>query len=488
MPRSYGILKILHLSAECYPAAKVGGLADVVGSLPKYLNKLGTEASVLIPKYGTDWIQSQTFEKVSDGHFVMGNENVSFEIQKTTSADLGFPLYLVDIPGLFDRPGVYGDPQGGQAYDDEAERFIAFQRAALQWMNAMPEKPDIVHCHDHHTGLVPFMMTQCQAYDSLKYIPTVLTVHNAEYQGIYSHDKQRLLPKFNRENVGLLDWDGALNSLAAGLKCCWQISTVSPSYMKELRKKSNGLERLFAGEQQKSRGILNGIDEQVWNPADDHFLKHHYTVQTLSEGKEANKKILCKQFSFENDRPLISFIGRLVHEKGADLLPDLFTSVIKQNHDVSFIVLGTGNPELHQRFRAMNDRFVGFFDASLHYNEELAHQIYAGSDFLVMPSRVEPCGLNQMYAMRYGTVPLVHTVGGLKDTVRDLNQPGGYGICFDYFTLEAARKAIKRALALYKREEDLAAIRKKIMQLDFSWNASAVKYITLYKQLKEQAL
>lgn len=481
-------MKILHLSAECYPAAKVGGLADVVGSLPKYLCKSGVKASVAMPKYGTAWIQNQNFEPIFTGCFTMDENRVQFSVQKTTSVDLGFPLYMVDIPGYFDRPGVYGDPQEGTAYDDEAERFIAFQRAVLEWVKSMREQPGVVHCHDHHTGLVPFMMTQCRIFDSLKHIPTVLTVHNAEYQGIYSHQKQRLLPQFNLENVGLLDWNGALNSLAAGLKCCWQITTVSPSYMKELRQESNGLERLFAGEQQKSCGILNGIDEEVWNPAEDPFLTYHFTKETAIDGKKANKESLCDRFGFKSNRPLISFIGRLVHEKGADLLPNLFTSIIQQQHDVSFIVLGTGNLDLHERFSAMNDRFVGFFDASLHYNEKLAHRIYAGSDFMIMPSRVEPCGLNQMYAMRYGTVPIVHNVGGLKDTVRDLNQPDGYGICFDSLTLEAAQEAIERALTLYLKKESFANVRGKIMQLDFSWNASAEKYIAMYKQLIKQVL
>lgn len=476
-------MNIFHLSAECYPAAKVGGLADVVGSLPKYLCRQGVKASVMIPKYRTDWIQNQQFETVFSGETLLGGTPFSFEVQKEKADDLGFPFYVIDIPDRFDRPGIYGDLQSGKAYEDDAERFFSFQIAALEWVNSLPEEPNIIHCHDHHTALIPFMMTQCRRFKSLRDIPTIVTVHNAEYQGIYSHKKQKLLPDFDETNAGLLDWDGCLNCLATGLKCCWHISTVSPTYMKELRQQSNGLEQLFTHEKQKSRGILNGIDETVWNPETDTYLSHNYSVETLEEGKRVNKIELCSQFNFVSDRPVISFIGRLVEQKGADLLPDLFSMLIEKGTDANFIILGTGNPELHNRFRKMSDDYVGFFDASLHYNEKLAHQIYAGSDFMMMPSRFEPCGLNQLYAMQYGTIPIVREVGGLKDTVVDIAKPHGYGFTFRNFTLEAAGGAIERALKLYRDENAVYVLRQKIMKLDYSWNTSAQKYIEMYQQL-----
>lgn len=479
-------MKIFHLSAECYPAAKAGGLADVVGSLPKYLRSRKMEAAVVMPRYATDWIGRQQYETVFEGSIPMGYREIAFRMVKEAKGILGFPLYMVDIPLYFDRESIYVDPRTGAGYEDEAERFIAFQKAALQWIKSLEQRPDIIHCHDHHTGLVPFMMTQAMPFRMLESIPTVLTVHNAEYQGIYGHEKQQLLPPYNLHKSGLLDWDGMLNSLAAGLKCCWQITTVSPSYMRELRNHSSGLERLFAHEKQKSRGILNGIDTNVWDPQADTYLDHHYSADTLKTGKRSNKKELCEQFGLSPDRPLVSFIGRLVGEKGADLLPDLFSKVLDQGREVSFMVLGTGDPELHDRFRAMSDRYMGFFDASLSYNEQLAHQIYAGSDFMVMPSRVEPCGLNQMYAMRYGTVPVVRNIGGLKDTVIDIGGKGGYGFTFDEFSLEAALHAVQRALEWYEQKPAFDETRKRLMKLDFSWNVSAASYIELYKQLIER--
>lgn len=474
---------ILHLSAECYPVAKVGGLADVVGALPKYLNQKKVEASVVMPKYGNEWVHNHQYETVHEGRAPLGDWEFDYAIQRETDDTLGFPLYMVEISNRFDRPGIYVDQQTGEAYWDDFERFASFQIAVLDWINVRARKPDIIHCHDHHTGLTPFMLTQCYRYQELKHIPTILTVHNGEYHGTFSHNKQHLLPYFDHQKGGLLDWDGKLNCLATGLKTCWEITTVSPSYMQELSYNSHGLESLFQNERQKSHGILNGIDTEVWNPETDPMIAYHYNARKTAGGKRKNKQKLCEQFGLDPQYPTISYIGRLVHEKGADLLPDLFRRFLESTQSVNFIVLGTGDRRLHEEFSAMSNRFVGYFDATLDYNEALAHQIYAGSDFMVMPSRVEPCGLNQMYCMRYGTIPIVRNIGGLKDTVIDLEDPGGYGITFFDFALEPARHAVQRAINLFRQGRKMAGYRKKVMNLDFSWNASAKEYINLYREL-----
>lgn len=477
-------MNIYHLSAECYPVAKVGGLADVVGALPKYQSsKQSVDASVVMPKYGNEWVNDHDFETVLTGSAPLGDWQFNYQIQRETADTLGFPLYVVEIIDRFDRPGIYVDPQSGADYWDNFERFASFQIAVLDWFNNMKEKPDVIHCHDHHAGLVPFMMTQCYRYTDLKHIPTVLTVHNGEYHGIFDRSKAYLLPKFNESDIGLLDWDGKLNCLAAGLKTCWEITTVSHSYMDELAHNSNGLEWLFQSETQKSRGIINGIDTKVWDPETDPMIAHHYSQRKMAEGKRKNKKVLCEQFGLDPQYPTISYIGRLAYEKGADLLPDLFQAYLESPQSVNFIVLGTGDRKLHYRFQNMSDRFMGYFDAALDYNEPLAHQIYAGSDFMIMPSRVEPCGLNQMYSMRYGTVPIVRNIGGLKDTVVDLGELNGYGITFNDFTLHAASIAIQRAINLFNDGRKMAGIRKRIMNLDFSWNASAKEYIKMYNEL-----
>ena len=476
-------MRIIHLSAECYPAAKVGGLADVVGSLPKYLNQLGHTCEVVIPKYDNQWIGSQKYETVHEGAFKMAEDEVEFSVLKMKGNELGFPFYVIDIPGRFDRPGIYMDPLSGKGYWDELERFVSFQIAALEWIKDGEKDPDIIHCHDHHTGLVPFMLSQCNRYRSMSDIPTVLTVHNAEYHGEHELDNYKLLPAFNIDNVGLLDWDGRLNSLAAGLKTAWQITTVSKNYMSELSENSNGLEMLFQQERQKSKGILNGIDTKVWDPASDELLEYNFSYRNRKQGKRKNKEYLCKEFGLNPDLPTISFIGRLVREKGADLLPDLFKQALNSNLEVNFILLGTGDPQLHKTLSAMAGDHVGYFDATLEYNEQLAHQIYAGSDFILMPSRVEPCGLNQMFAMRYGTVPIVRSVGGLKDTVQDISEENGYGITFENFNLEAAADAIERAVDLYKDSKEFSKVLSTIMKLDFSWKRSAGEYIDMYKAL-----
>jgi starch synthase len=476
-------MHIVHLSAECYPAAKAGGLADVVGSLPKYLNQSGHYCDVVIPKYHNTWIGKQTFDVVHEGTFVMGSEEVSFSVQRHKDDALGFPFYVIDIPGRFDRPGIYIDPWSGHGYWDELERFVSFQIASLEWLKLRDRQPDIIHCHDHHTGLVPFMTSQCNRYRDMSDIPTVITVHNAEYHGVQDIEKYHLLPAFNIDKLGLLDWDGQLNSLASGLKCAWKITTVSKNYMSELSDNSNGLEMLFQHERQKSTGIINGIDTEVWDPATDELVEHNFSHRNRKKGKSLNKKYLCEHFDLNPDHPTVAFIGRLVREKGADLLPDLFRQVMYSDQKVNFILLGTGDPQLHQIFTQMEGNHMGYFDATLEYNEKLAHQIYAGSDFIIMPSRVEPCGLNQMFAMRYGTVPIVRSVGGLKDTVKDVSEEGGYGITFEDFSLEAASEAISRAVDLYKDSKKYSEVLSRIMKLDFSWKRSAREYEEMYKSL-----
>lgn len=478
-------MKIIHLSAECYPAAKAGGLGDVLGALPKYLNTLGTDCEVIIPKYQTSWLEEQDYDTIWENSAPIGEDSFHFCIQRVKNDPLGFPLLVADIPGRFDRPGVYIDPWSGHGYWDEFERYLSFQVAALDWIRDQRSETDIIHCHDHHTGLIPFLTSQCYRYESLKNISTVLTIHNAEYHGQQDMGKKFLIPAFPDGVTGLLEWDGQLNPLAAGLKCTWRITTVSQTYMNELSSNSNGLEWLLAGEREKSQGILNGIDAEVWDPSTDNYLTHHYNRRNWKSGKRKNKELICSKFGLDPELPLIGFIGRLVREKGADLLPDLFRHFLHSEDEVNFVLLGTGDPELHDIFNRMQSEKVGYFDATLEYNEQLAHEIYAGSDFLIMPSRVEPCGLNQMYAMRYGTIPIVRSVGGLKDTVIDISEPDGYGIRFEKFTLHEAEHAVHRALNLYHDHKVMSEKIRKVMALDFSWKKSASAYLNMYNSLRE---
>ncbi len=474
-------MDILHISTECYPVAKAGGLGDVAGAIPKYLQVQGLQAGVVIPAYRTKWIEARSFPEIFKGVVYFGGQSITFRVGIYLGDDLDFPLHIVDIPGYYDRPGVYLD-EYGNGYRDEVERAIVYQRAVLQWLLAWEKKPKVIHCHDHHTGLIPFLMKYAPAYHPLATIPTVFTIHNGNYHGAFPWSKRYLLPHFDDWKSGLLDWNGLINPLAAGIRSCWQFTTVSPGYLDELRHDANGLESLIREETPKSSGILNGIDTEVWNPATDQYL-HSRLTDSLTSFKNKNKEILCKRFNVEPERPLFAFIGRLAREKGADLLPDLISRFLQHGGIGAFIVLGTGEPALHEEFARMRYFMGGYFDAALEYNEQMAHQIYAGADFLLMPSRVEPCGLNQMYALRYGTLPVVRSVGGLKDTITDVGDPQGSGLRFTHFSVEDAEHALFRAASLFRNKEKFDEIRNRVIQIDYSWERSAATYAALYKKL-----
>jgi len=467
-------MEIIHLSAECYPIAKVGGLGDVVGALPKYQNKLGHIAKVVMPAYRTRFMQENEFEVVYDGWGKLGFRDFSVRILREKTNKLGFDLFLVHIDGLLDRENVYG-------YGDDTERFIAYQIAVLDWIAQWEHQPDVIHCHDHHTGLVPFMTAHCLQYRKLSHIPTVLTIHNAQYQGQFGWDKLHYLPPFDLWKSGQLDWKGSINPLASAIKCAWRVTTVSPSYLDEISYKANGLEDLLAAERSKSAGILNGIDNEVWNPQTDPMIEKKYAVRTVENGKLANKQELCRVFNLDPDKPLFTFIGRLVGEKGADLLPDIFYNALQQNQEnLNILVLGSGDPQVEGRLAHLKEVFPNSYNVFIGYNEKLSHQIYAGADFLLMPSRVEPCGLNQMYALRYGTVPIVRRIGGLKDTVTDIGD-GGFGVCHDQTSVWDVGHAIGRAYDLYQNKKHMKEIRKFMMQIDHSWDRAAQQYIDLYQ-------
>lgn len=467
-------MKVIHLSAECYPIAKIGGLADVVGALPKYQNELGMNSSVIMPYYDNAFTKAHKFKEVSSGKIAMGTDSIPFTVRSLPKKNLGFELFLIDIPTLLHTSYVYSN--------DDTERFLAFQIAALHFIIQLKQLPDVVHCHDHHTGLVPFLMSHGKDFKILRETTSVFTIHNAQYQGWFSHNKISLLPEFPLEKVGLLDWDNSINPLAAAIKCAWRVTTVSPSYMEELKKEANGLESLIASESDKCVGILNGIDSSVWNTETDDFLIKKYSETTVLSGKKANKKWLCKEFQLNENNPLFVFIGRLVGEKGADLFPEIFRKAL-ENPKISILLLGSGNEHTEQQLVALQKKFPKNYNTFIGYNEALSHKMYAGADFLLMPSRVEPCGLNQMYSLRYGTVPVVSSVGGLKDTVID-KEEDGFGICHKEVTVSQVVNAIKRATSWYEDEKEFRKNRKKIMKIDHSWHASARGYQALYNSLK----
>jgi starch synthase len=454
-------------------------LGDVVGALPKYQCKAGHYAKVVMPMYRTKFLFENDWTVDFKGNTNMGDYFFEYTVLKETTGKLGFDLYLIEIAGLTDREKVYG-------YSDDTERFVSFQIAVVNWLSQWEHVPDVVHCHDHHAGLIPFMMKHCLAYrNKLQNVPSVFTIHNGQYQGWMGWDKSVLLPEWDDWKHGELEWANTINPLASAVKCAWKVTTVSWSYMNELRYNSNGLEDLFEYEKGKCSGILNGIDNEVWDPATDPLIKHHYKPSGVKTGKKKNKKVLCEQFSLDENVPLIVFIGRLVGEKAADVLPDAFLSVLySMKNEVSFLILGSGDPHVEWQLSTINGQFPGYYHCEIGFKEALSHQMYAGADFLLMPSRVEPCGLNQMYAMRYGTVPMVRSTGGLQDTVLDMGDWQGFGIRFNNPSVEDIHYSISRAVSVYKDNTHMMWMRQHMMQIDHSWESTVEQYINLYQSLK----
>ncbi|HLF45994.1 MAG TPA: glycogen synthase [Chitinophagaceae bacterium] len=471
-------MEIIHVSAECYPVAKTGGLGDVVGALPKYLSKLGHTAKVVIPMYRTRFLLENEWELVHEGGQFLGPKSFHYSVIREKSNKLGFDLYLLDINGLLDRENVYG-------YDDDTERFTSFQIAVCDWISHWEHQPDIIHVHDHHAGFIPFMVNYCKAFEVLKNIPTILTIHNAQYQGVMAWDKSYYLPAYDTWKATMLEWNKAINPLASAIKCAWKVNTVSWSYLEELKQSANGLENLFEYEKGKCSGILNGIDSDFWNPETDEFLVKNYSIENFEKGKRKNKKELCKRFNLDQEKPLFVFIGRLVGEKAADILPEAISSSIYQQHgNCNFLILGSGDKLVENQLETVKHQLSGYVNTYIGYNEQLSHLMYAGADFLLMPSRVEPCGLNQLYALRYGTVPMVRNTGGLRDTVIDFGDWEGFGIRFDNATVWDITYSVGRAIDLFfNKKIQLNGMIEQMMQIDHSWESSTNQYISLYKSV-----
>ncbi|MFZ4861873.1 glycogen synthase [Sphingobacterium sp. Mn56C] len=471
-------MRVIHLSVECFPVAKVGGLADVVGALPKYQRKFGIDAAVVMPWYKKPFMEEHEFELIFEGSFFQGSEKLGYSVFKEKNTVLEFPLYFIHIPGKLDREEVYG-------YPDEAEQWFAFQHAFLDWQRQQEEEPlpDVVHCHDHHVGLIPFLLKEGDDFKKLADVKTVFTVHNGQYQGWVNWNKAILLPAFDTWRWGMLDWDGVINPLAAAIKATDCFTTVSEGYLQELYAEANGLQDLFYQERAKGYGIVNGIDVAFWNPETDKHIPFSYNVKDVNEQKLRNKRTFCAQFGLPADRPLLSFIGRFALEKGADFLAATIESLLEQHSGgLTVFILGSGDTLIQSQLAALAERYKGRIAVFFGYNEALAHEVYAASDMLLMPSRVEPCGLNQLYAMKYGTIPIVRAVGGLKDTVMDVRNYG-YGFLFENLDVASITEAIERAITYFKDRNDWQAIRRKAMALDYSWDKSAQKYLNLYNQL-----
>ena len=343
----------------------------------------------------------------------------------------------------------------------------------------------ICRCYKHLTQTALGKINYCNDYQKLKGIKTLLTIHNAQYHGVMDWSKSNVLPKWDPWKQGLLEWHHQINSLATGIKCADKVTTVSETYMRQLKYQSNGLESLFENEQAKCQGILNGIDHEIWNPASDPMVPFHYDKNSFIVGKQKNKDALCAKYHLDRTKPLIVFIGRLVGEKAADVLPGAIQHALeKTKGGANFFVIGAGDTAIESALNYLTQLFPENYNCWMGYDEKIGHEAYAGADFLLMPSRVEPCGLNQMYALRYGTIPIVRDTGGLHDTVIDMGDPNGFGIKFLNADEQDIVYSVQRAIELYEDKDKLTKLIQQCMSIDHSWESVVHEYKKVYESLQ----
>jgi starch synthase len=488
-------LKILFVTSEVVPFVKTGGLADVSAALPQMLAELGHEVRIVVPKYGA--IDTRKFKihevvRLKDLKIKIGDKEVDFSLKSSflLGQKVRVQIYFLDNQEYFgSRNSLYVDPISNENYPDNDERFILLNRSVFELISKLGWIPDIIHCNDWQTGLIPVYLKTIYKYESnFNNFKTLFTVHNLAYQGEFpksSFPKTELPEELNSEKG--VEIYNKINFMKSGLLFADFINTVSKTYANEIRTDKElgaGLKSILAKRKNDLYGIINGIDTKVWNPEKDKLLPKKYSNKNL-ENKKINKQELAEKFGlkFREDIPIIGTISRLYDAKGIDLIKEAFEDLMKL--DIQYIVLGTGDRKYHSFFDKMSRKYPDKFAAYLGFSDELAHLIEGGVDMILMPSRYEPCGLNQMYSLVYGTVPIVRQTGGLADTVnRFIEKTGeGNGFMFKDYKPAALIKEVKRAVKIYQDQKTWIKIMKEGMKSDFSWNASAKKYIDLYKKI-----
>lgn len=468
------------VTSEAVPFSKSGGLADVVGALPQALNNKKQDARIIVPAYNTSKQDAGEFVCSLDVPMLATIQTVEIR-QKQVDKVL---YYFVCHPMFGQRLGIYGDTSF-QPYDDNFSRFTVLCKSALMMCEKIEWKPDIIHCHDWTTGLVPYLLKvkNSQFYIGTK---TIFTIHNLAYQGTFP--RMDFLFANCKPNQKLFS-NGQINMLQAGLFYADYITTVSPTYAKEIQTQEQGcgLESIICKRKNRLKGIINGIDINEWNPQKDPLIPYHFSISKM-EGKDKLKAEIQKQFGLEqrSDVPLFAMISRIASQKGFDIILQNLEQILNEM-DVQFIIVGTGDTTIENALKDIESRCKNL-SVNILFSNKIAHLIEAGSDFFLMPSRYEPCGLNQLYSLRYGTIPIAHKTGGLADSIIDIDEypEKGTGLLFDNLTAENVKKHVARAIQLYNRTEGngcLKNIRKRAMEQDFSWEASAKEYIALYESI-----
>ncbi len=471
-------LKIIHLISEAVPFAKTGGLADVGGALPQALARLGADVKVILPLYRT----------IKHGDFKLEPTGLEVPVEldgRITGARIwkkqveGVEYQFIDSDEWFDRKGLYGE--NGKDYGDNILRFGFFSRAALEAIAFQGISPEVIHCHDWQTGLVPvYLATIYRERKEFAGTAVIFTIHNLAYQGLADFS---FLPRLHLppglDDPQMMEFYGRLNPMKGGIRFCDYITTVSRTYAREIltARFGCGLEGFLRQRANRIVGIKNGIDTETWSPERDIYIPYNYSADDIS-GKRECTLSLKEEAGLEakKDVPLVAFIGRLVEQKGLDLILGALDAMVSKN--IQFVFLGKGDPSIAEALEEARNKYPGIVSGTIGYEEPIAHRITAGADIFLMPSRFEPCGLNQQYALRYGAVPVVHRIGGLADTVipatrKNLEAGKATGFAFRHYSVEDLLWAIDQSLHLWRDKETWLKIMKKGMSLDLSWDRPA---------------
>jgi starch synthase len=487
--------KILFITSEVVPFVKTGGLADVSAALPQMLAEMGHEVRIVVPKYGA--VDDRKFKihevvRLKDLQIKIGNKEVIFSLKSCflPGQRVRVQIYFLDNQEYFgSRNSLYNDPMTGKDYADNDERFILLNRSVFELIIKLGWIPDIIHCNDWQCGLIPaYLKTIYKDEENFDKFKTLFTIHNLAYQGEFPKTsfKKTGLPENLNSLKGLIH-KGKVNFMKSGLLFADVINTVSETYANEIRTDKEigaGLKDVLSKRKNDLFGIINGIDTKVWNPEKDKHLPKKYNIKNYQH-KMMNKQALAERFGFEfnEETPVIGLISRLFDSKGIDLVQKILPQLLKM--DIQMIVLGTGDKKYHTFFDQTARKHQDKFASYLGFNDDLAHLIEGGADMLLMPSKYEPCGLNQMYSLKYGTVPIVRETGGLADTVIRFNEKRkeGTGFVFKKYDAKEFLSEIKRALKVFDDKETWEKIVKAGMKSDFSWHSSAKKYVDLYKTI-----
>ena len=485
-------MKVLFASSEVWPLIKTGGLADVAHSLPHALKQEGVDVRLVIPAYREVLQQFDDLRVLGWLKPLLDKAPQPLRIVAARHPEFDMPIWLVDSQALFDRPGNPYSGEDGRDWPDNAERFASFSYAVSQVACGGLDpnwRADVVHCNDWQTGMV------CAFLENQPAPPKrVFTIHNLAYGGYFSKEEfSRLQLPWEWWSEEGIEFYGGFSMLKAGLVYADVITTVSPTYAREIctPEYGNGMDGVLRAREHKLSGILNGIDMDTWDPGTDPLLEFHYTVDTIQPGKTKNKAALLEAFGRKPDTallqaPLLGTVGRLAEQKGVDMLLEVIPDLVAKT-DANLVIIGSGDEQYARRLQDLAARFPERVMVYIGYSEPLAHLLEAGADLFLMPSRFEPCGLNQLYSMRYGTPPVVHHTGGLADTVcnaspANLDRGKATGIVFKQPTARALYNAILRAIKIYRDRPKWHKLQKQAMRQSFDWKRSAQQYLALYQQ------